>query len=106
VLARFRNRQQTLTLYHCVSTYSIDHVLEHGFKNADPSSGEDQELPSSVTLTDVPMEGVYGGTACVVIEAPEEDMLPYESSGKARAYRLFRVPAEIANRFERWVDSE
>jgi hypothetical protein len=106
VLARFRSRHQVLTLYHCMSTWSVDHVLAHGFKNAEPGSGEDQELPSSVTLTDVPMEGVYGGTACVVIEAPEEDMLPYESIGKARAYRLFRVPAEIANRFERRVDSE
>lgn len=106
VLTRFRNRQQTLTLYHCVSTYSLDHVLAHGFENAEPRSGEDQELPSSVTLTDVPTEGVYGGTACVVIEAPEDAILPYESIGKTRAYRLFRVPAEIANRFERRVDSD
>jgi len=101
VLTRFRNRQRTITLYHCVSTYSLDRVVAHGFENVEPQSGEDQEMPASVVMTDVPMEGIYGGTACVVIEAPEDAVLPYESVGKARAYRLFRVPVEIANRFDR-----
>lgn len=106
VLRRFRDRQPTLTLYHCVSTYSVDGLLENGFESRNPEHGEDQELPASVVLTDVPMEGVYGGTVCILIDMPEETALPYESLQDNRTYRRFRMPAEIVNRFERRLDSD
>jgi hypothetical protein len=105
VLKRFRDRQPRLTLYHCLSTYSLDLVLARGFENEDTASDEDQEAPKSVSLTDVPMEGIYGGTVCVMVDVPEDAVLPYESVGHFREYRQFRVPAEIANRFERRVYS-
>ena len=106
VLARFRDRQPTLTLYYCVSTYAADGLLKNGFESRGPEHGEDQELPASVVLTDVPMEGIYGGTVCVLIDVPEETALPYESLQDDRTYRRFRMPAEIVNRFERRLDSD
>lgn len=106
VLGRFRNRQSTLTLYYCVSTYAADGLLKNGFESRGPEHGEDQELPASVVLTDVPMESFYGGTVCVLIDVPEETALPYESLQDSRAYRRFRMPAEIVNRFARRLDSD
>lgn len=50
------------------------------------------------------MEGVRSGTVCVVIEVLEDTVLPYESLERGDGYRTFRVPAEIANRFERRLD--
>lgn len=105
VLDRFRNRQATLTLYYCASTYAAEGIVKNGFEGRGPDHGEDQELPASVVLTDVPMEGVYGGTICVLIDMPEETALPYESLQEQRTYRRFRMPAEIVNRFERRLDS-
>ena len=99
VLARFRDRQPTLTLYYCVSTYAADGLLKNGFESRGPERDEDQELPASVVLTDVPMEGIYGGTVCVLIDVSEETALPYESLQDNRTYRRFRMPAEIVNRF-------
>jgi len=101
VLRRFRTRQPRLTLYHCVSTYAAAGIVRDGFQNEGPAYGEDQEMPASVVLTDVPMEGAYGGTVCVVIDAPEEAVLPYERLPEGKSYRRFRVPAEVANRFSR-----
>lgn len=106
VLARFRERQPTLTLYHCVSTYAAKGLLKNGFESRGPEHGEDQELPASVVLTDVPMEGIYGGTLCVLIDVPEETALPYESLQDNRTCRRFRIPAEIVNRFERRLHSD
>jgi len=105
VLRRFRDRQPALTLYHCVATYSVDGLLKNGFESRGPEHGEDQELPASVVLTDVPMEGIYGGTVCVLIDMPEETALPYESLQDNRTYRRFRMPAEVVNQFERRLDS-
>ena len=106
VLSRFRERQPVLTLYHCVATYAVDGLLKNGFEGRGPEHGEDQELPASVVLTDVPMEGIYGGTVCVLIDMPEETALPYESLQDSRSYRRFRMPAEVVNRFERRLDSD
>jgi hypothetical protein len=106
VLERFRNRQPTLTLYHCASTYAAEGIVKNGFDGRGPEPGEDQELPASVVLTDVPMEGVYGGTVCVLIDVPEETALPYESLQGNKTYRRFRMPAEIINSFERRLDSD
>ena len=106
VLERFRNRHATLTLYYCASTYAADGIVKNGFEGRGPEHGEDQELPASVVLTDVPMEGVYGGTICVLIDMPEEIALPYESLQDHKTYRRFRMPAEIVNRFERRLDSD
>ncbi len=106
VLARFRDRQPTLTLYYCVSTYAADGLLKNGFESRGPEHDEDQELPASVVLTGVPMEGIYGGTVCVLIDVPEETALPYESLQDNRTYRRFRMPAGIVNRFERRLDSD
>jgi hypothetical protein len=105
-LDRFRNRQATLTLYYCAPTYAAEGIVKNGFEGRGPEHGEDQELPASVVLTDVPMEGVYGGTICVLIDMPEETALPYESLQDHRTYRRFRMPAEIVNRFERRLDSD
>lgn len=52
------------------------------------------------------MEGIYGGTICVLIDMPEVTALPYESLEDHRTYRRFRMPAEIVNRFERRLDSD
>ena len=106
VLRRFRDRQPTLTLYYYVSTYAADGLLKNGIESRGPEHGEDQELPARVVLTNVPMEGIYGGTVCVLIDMPEETALPYESLQDNRTYRRFRMPAEIVNRFERRLDSE
>lgn len=101
VLRRFRTRQPSLTLYHCVSTYAAAEIVRHGFQNDGPAYGEDQEMPASVILTDVPMEGAYGGTVCVVIDVPEEAVLPYERLPDGKTYRRFQVPSDVANRFDR-----
>jgi hypothetical protein len=106
VLGRFRNRQSTLTLYYCVSTYAAQGIVNKGFVGSGPEHGEDQELPSSVVLTDVPMEGIEGETVCVLIDVPEETALPYEVLHDGRTYRRFRMPAQIINRFERRLDSD
>jgi len=106
VLRRFRDRQPTLTLYYCVSTYAADGLVRNGFESRGPEHGEDQELPASVVLTDVPMEGVYGGTVCVLVDMPEETALPYESLQDTRTYRRFRIPAGIANQFARRLDAD
>jgi len=101
VLRRFRDRQPTLTLYHCVPTYESERVITDGFKNRDPWHDDEQDLSSSVELTDVPMEGIHGGTVCVLIDVPEETALAYESFNNGKTYRTFRIPAEVANRFQR-----
>jgi hypothetical protein len=101
VLRRFRARQPSLTLYHCVSTHAAAGIVRHGFQNEGPAYGEDQEMPASVVLTDVPMEGAYGGTVCVLIDVPEETALPYERLQEGKRYRRFRMPAEVVNRFDR-----
>jgi hypothetical protein len=44
---------------------------------------------------------VYGGTVCVSIDVPEETALPYESPLNDKPYRRFRMPADIANGFDR-----
>lgn len=106
VLRRLRTRQPSLTLYHCVSPYASAGIVRHGFQNEGPAYGEDQEMPASVILTDVPMEGAYGGTVCVVIEVPEEAVLPYERLPEGKTYRRFRMPAEVANRFNRRLQED
>ena len=40
-------------------------------------------------------QNVYGGTVCILIDVPEETALPYESLQDSKAYRRFRIPAEI-----------
>ena len=47
------------------------------------------------------MRLAYGATSCIVIEVPEDTVLPYESFGGHGGYRNFAVPAEVANRYER-----
>jgi hypothetical protein len=47
------------------------------------------------------MRLAYGATTCIVIEVPEDTMLPYESFGGHCGCRHFAVPAEVANRYER-----
>ena len=106
VFSRFRDRQPSLTLYYCASVYEADGIVKNGFQGKEPAYGEDQELPASVVLTDVPMEGVYGGTVCVTIDVPEETALPYESALNDKSYRRFRMPADIVNRFDRRLASE
>lgn len=106
VLTRFRDQRATLTLYHCLSTYSRDWVLAHGFENMDPDADEEEESSKTVDLTDVPMEGTHGGTVCIVIDVPQDAVLPYETLSQEREYRQFLVPAKIANRFARRVHSE
>lgn len=101
VLRMFRNRTLTLTLYHCVSRWEIDRILRAGFTDAPASYARSEERPSSVAFTDVPMRGAYGGTACIVIEVPQDAVLPYESTADQDGYRRFAVPAEVANRYER-----
>lgn len=105
VFRRFRDRQPSLTLYHCASTYEAAGIVQNGFQGREPVYGEDQELPASVVLTDVPMEGVHGGTVCVAIDMPEETALPYESQLNDKSYRRFRMPADIVNRFDRRLAS-
>lgn len=97
----FRNRTATLTLYHCVSTWDVDRVPRTGFTDAPVSYAQSEERPSSVAFTDVPMRGAYGGTVCIVIEVPQDAVLPYESTENQDSYRRFAVPAEVANRYER-----
>jgi hypothetical protein len=106
VLSRFRDRQPSLTLYHCVSVYEADGIVTNGFQGKAPAYGEDQELPASVVLTDVPMEGVYGGTVCVIVDMPEETALPYESPRNDMSYRRFRMPSDVINRFARRLNPE
>jgi hypothetical protein len=59
-----------------VSVYEADRIVKSGFQAKEPACGDDQELPASVVLTDVPMEGVYAGTVCVIIDMLEETALP------------------------------
>lgn len=101
VLRTFRDRQATLTLYHCVSTWEADRVLRTGFADAPASYAQSEQCPSSVAFTDVPMKGAYGGTVCIVIEVPQDAVLPYASTADQDSYRRFAVPAEVANRYER-----
>jgi hypothetical protein len=49
------------------------------------------------------MRGAYGGTACIVIDVPQDEVLPYESSEGQHGYRWFAVPGGVANRYERRV---
>jgi hypothetical protein len=105
MLRRFRERQPTLTLYHCISTWESDRIVANGFNDRESWHGEDEDLPGSVLLSNVPMEGAHGGTVCIVIDVPEETALPYESFRRGKTYRTFRIPADIANRFERRLDS-
>ena len=58
-------------------------------------------MPASVILTDVPMEGAYGGTVCVLSDAPEQTSLAYERLQEGKTYRRFRIPAKVVNRFDR-----
>ena len=106
VFSRFRDRQPSLPLYYCASVYESDGIIKNGFQGKAPAYGEDQEMPASVELTDVPMEGVYGGTVCVIIDMPEETALPYESPLNDKSYRRFRMPADIVNRFDRRLASD
>jgi hypothetical protein len=87
-----------------VATYESERVITDGFKNRDPWHDDDQDLSSSVELTDVPMEGIHGGTVCVLIDVPEEAALPYESFKNGKTYRTFRLPADVANQFQRRLD--
>jgi hypothetical protein len=104
MLRRFRERQSSLTLYHCVATWESERILRDGFSNERSWHNDDQGRPGSVELTDVPLEGVHGGTVCVVIDVPEDTVLPYHSLQRGDGYRTFRVPAEIANQFDRRLD--
>jgi hypothetical protein len=106
VFSRYRDRQPSLTLYYCVSVYEADGIMKNGFQGKGPAYGEDQEMPASVVLTDVPMEGVYGGTVCVIIDVPEETALPYESRLSDKSYRRFRMPSDIVNGFGRRLASD
>ena len=47
------------------------------------------------------MEGAYGGTVCVLIDVPEETALPYEQLQEGKPFWRFRIPAKVANRFDR-----
>ena len=58
-------------------------------------------MPASVIFADVPMEGAYGGTVCVLIDVPEETALPYEQLQEGKPFWRFRIPAKVANRFDR-----
>lgn len=95
VLRAYRDRASVLTLYYCVSSWEVDSILKTGF--ADQSD----EHPANVVLTDVPMRDEYGGTMCIVIEVPEDAVLPYESLKDHEGYRHFAVPTEVVNRYER-----
>ena len=106
MLRRFRERQSSLTLYHCVATWASEGILRDGFSNERSWHNDDQDRPSSVELTDRPLEGVHGGTVCVVIDVPEDIVLPYDSLQRGDGYRTFRVPAEIANQFDRRLAHE
>jgi hypothetical protein len=101
VLKTFRKRAARLTLYHCASTYAAGSILANGFEDIARSHGESKDLPASVAFTDVPMRGIYGGTACIEIEVPEEDVLPYESPRDPLGYRKFSLPADIVNGYPR-----
>lgn len=100
VLRAFRDRAAALMLYHCASNWQADSILKAGFTDAPASYAQSDERPASVAFTDVPMRGTYGGTTCIVIEVPEDAVLPYESLER-EGYRQFAVPAEVANRYER-----
>jgi hypothetical protein len=104
VLRRFRDRQSSIRLYHCLPTYTADRVVSNGFEAQRPSYGEDQEMPAAVTLTDVPMQGVYGGTVCVVVDVPEALALVYEEPKHDLGYREFKFPSDVINAFPRRLD--
>jgi hypothetical protein len=101
VLKTFRKRAPRLTLYHCASTYAAGSILANGFEDIAPTHGESKNPPASVTFTDVPMRGIYGGTTCIEIEVPEEDVLPYEFPRDRLGYRKFSLPADIVNGYPR-----
>jgi len=86
-----------LVLYHCISNWQVESILKNGFVDA----AQSDEHPASVVFTDVPMRGVYGGTTCIVIQVPEDAVLPFESLETDDSHRQFAVPAAVANRFER-----
>ena len=101
VLDRFRQHRQELQLYFCADSFDAPGILSHGFAEAKPTYGDDQELPSAVLLTDVPMERVYGGSVVVVVTLPEGEALPFERLGGHHGYRTFRMPASVVNQFPR-----
>jgi hypothetical protein len=45
-------------------------------EDAAPSYDQGQDLPAYVAFTDVPMQGIYGGTTCIVIEVPKKIRCP------------------------------
>ena len=101
VLDRFRHRQPHLTLYYCVAVYEADNLVRNGFRDQRTHDEQDKDLPASVPMTDVPMARTYGGSTCVIVEMPEDDAIPYESSRADEDFRRFNLPAAVVNRCSR-----
>jgi len=94
----WRNPQPLITLYHPAYRYELQDILEKGFRDRLPEHGEDQELPPSVLLGDVPLTRGYD-SICLTVAIPESVVLPYESTTGDRPYRRFNVPAAIVKRY-------
>lgn len=94
---RFRNRQDTITLYFPVRTYDVDAVLQHGFRDRAATHSQEGESALGVILHDVPVS--YGsGSTYLVVTIPEEAVLTYERYGADEGLgRQFQVPASVLN---------
>lgn len=103
VLQVFRRSEREITLYHCVSAYDASDIVTNGFENS-PAEEDSEDLLEGVVFADVPLTGVYGGTKCVRIVAPAGTVLPYLSFDASKEYRTFKLPADVANRFDRRLD--
>jgi len=105
-LRPFRAPQATIRLYYLGSKYPVSKIMTEGFTDRDPESGEDEELPAGVELTDAPMTRNGYDEATLVVEFPEIVVLPYEWITKTRNYRRFLVPAAVVNEHGRISSSE
>jgi len=102
----FRAPQATIRLYYLGSKYPVSKIMSEGFTDRDPESGEDEELPTGVALTDAPMTRNGYDEATLVVDFPEIVVLPYEWITKTRNYRRFLVPAAVVNEHGRISSSE
>lgn len=97
-LRPWRSPDTLLTLYHPAFRSELESILATGFRERSVEPDEDQELPPSVLLGDVPLTRGYDSVS-VKVTIPESAVLPYESLNEQRSYRRFLVPAAVVRRY-------
>ena len=101
VLGKFRGHRKSMTLFFCAYASEASEIVKHGFSDGRPDFSDDQDRPAAVELTDVSLEGAYGGTVAVVVSLTEGDALPYEVWRGEKGWRSFRIPAAVLDQYPR-----